>query len=79
MHYHFIKYEYPRFALNYPLIKVINKIQISFLSQVNFITLYLRKLQLIHFMATRYYAINMILASYREACNIVECYTCNNL
>ena len=50
--------------------------QITFPSQINLITLYLKKLQHIHFMATRCMKKNGILASYLEACNTVIFYTC---
>ena len=74
-----IKHEYARYALNYQLIRVINGNTDGFSLSNHLNNSILEKLQLIHFMATRYMQKNMILASYREECNIVDCYTCNNL
>ena len=77
--YPFIKHEYARYALNYQLIRVINgNIDcFSFSNQLN--NSILEKATTHSFYGYKAYAKNAILASYREACNIVDCYTCNNL
>ena len=81
MQYPFIKHEYARYALNYQLIRVINgntdcfslsnPLNNSILEKATTHSFYGYKVHV--------YAKTMILASYREACNIVDCYTCNNL
>ena len=79
MQYPFIKHEYARYALNYQLIRVINgNIDcFSFSNQLN--NSILEKATTHSFYGYKVYAKNMILASYREACNILDCYMCNNL
>ena len=76
MQYPFIKHEY---ALSYQLIRVINRNTdcFSFSNQLN--NSIPEKATTLSFYGYKVYAKNMILASYREACNIVDCYTCNNL
>ena len=79
MQYPFIKHEYARYALNYQLIRVINGNTDCFSLSNHLNNSILEKATTHSFYGYKVYAKNMILASYREACNIVDCYTCNNL
>ena len=79
MQYPFIKHEYARYALNYQLIRVINGNTDCFSLSNPLNNSILEKATTHSFYGYKVYAKTMILASYREACNIVDCYTCNNL
>ena len=79
MQYPFIKHEYARYALNYQLIRVINGNTDCYSLSNNLNNSILEKATTHSLYGYKVYAKNMILASYREACNIVDCYTCNNL
>ena len=75
----FIKHEYARYALNYQLIRVINRNIDCFSLSNQLNNSILEKATTHSFYGYKVYTKNMILASYREACNIIDCYTCNNL
>ena len=79
MQYPFIKHEYAQYALNYQLIRVINGNTDCFSLSNHLNNSILEKATTHSFYGYKVYAKNMILASFREACTIVDCYTCNNL